>query len=155
MASKAHRTFVVLVDRWLLLAILGLAGVIFFGAGELLGWFRDVGEVGFWLSLAGLIIGLVANASRSQAFRIERSSSRLEHGLGRVEHGVLRVEQGVLRVEQGVLRVEQGMVRVEQGVLRVEQGVVRVEQGVGRMEGHTAETNVLLRAILDRLPPQG
>jgi len=74
------------VDRWLLLAVLGIAGMVFFAAGEFLGWFHDIGEFGFWVSLAASIIGVILTASRRQAHAILA-------GIGIVEKGVASVEE--------------------------------------------------------------
>ncbi|MCA1813399.1 MAG: hypothetical protein LC624_05550 [Halobacteriales archaeon] len=81
------------VDRWFVVGVVGVAlSLVLLGialAGEVLGWWGDLGVLLAIVSFAGTVVfGLVA-ASR---FQVERLGAKLDEGFGRVEQGIGRVE---------------------------------------------------------------
>ena len=99
MAGRILFHIVVEVDRWLIIGIIGIIGMIVSAVGEFLGWWRDAGTWGFWVSLGLAVVGIVTNATRGQGKLILRRMDRADATMNRVEAGVNRVEAAVGRVE--------------------------------------------------------
>lgn len=85
MSGRLLLHIVVQVDRWLILGIIGIIGMIVSAVGEFLGWWRQLGEWGFWLSLGLAVLGLGTNATRGQGKSMMVALGRVEAGVGRVE----------------------------------------------------------------------
>lgn len=102
MPSQAPSYLVVVVDRWFLLGVIGLAIMAISATGEFLGWWEQFGEWSFWFGAMLTLLGFVTNATRAQGTALILGNQRIEAGIGRVEAGVGRVEantQAIPRIE--------------------------------------------------------
>lgn len=120
--------------------LMGVAMMVLGVAGELLGWWNDLGEN---LVLSGAI-QLALGALLTYLF-----------GASRKQVAVLTAEtrSGFREVNERLGSVDEHLGSMDQRLGSVDQRLGSVDQRLGSIEGKLDEGNGILREIRDRLPP--